>query len=75
MWYNINKRKGVILLKWYEFEYNKPYNSMQKRLRQEYNSEKLYNRNFDDINIYKNDRSYEPYDWEEDVWNLKMGLE
>ena len=48
---------------------------MQKRLRQEYNSEKIYDGNFDTINIHTEDRNYEPYDWEEDIWNLKMELE
>lgn len=62
-------------MKWYEFEYNKPYITMQKRLRQEYNSEKLYNENFDTIDIHTEDRNYEPYDWEEDIWNLKTELE
>lgn len=56
-------------MKWYEFEYNNPYNNntMQKRLHQE---------QFDDnINIHTEDIRYEPYDWEEDIWNLKMELE
>lgn len=62
-------------MKWYEFEYNKPYNNMQKRLRQEYITEKLYNDGLNSVDIYKEDKDYNPYDWEEDAWNLKMALE
>lgn len=57
----------MIILKWQEFEYNNYYNTMQKRLHQE---------QFDyNINIHTEDIRYEPYDWEEDIWNLKMELE
>ena len=60
-------------MKWLEFDYNKPALTMNQRLHMEYQEENFIYQQDDNLHI--KDMDYSTYDWENDIWNLKMELE